>query len=287
MKNGVTSTNNTWQKIDQSLTAHLEVFLRRWGDVEWRALVGEVGPTDDEEVIALVRAVAAIEDDAFYIQTKLKHGRILRSGAIRQYNSVWLTEEADHGRAFGALAGRLGVEGAMIDPSRHGTLVRDRRAIMAVPALRLASVHRRGVLAGYAVRGALVEHVAIAVYGSLMRRLRLLGEETGAEIVRRILVQEGRHLRFFTQSAKTLLEGSPHTALLIRRVTEATWRPPGVDLYGRAAWVEAFSPVLRDDRFLHELVDIDRRVAELPAFGGSRIVEGYVRGILANGVRSG
>jgi hypothetical protein len=263
-------------EIEVALQAEVDVFLRRWGDIGWRGMVGGVEPVNNPELLRLVRGVAAIEDDAFYMQTKLARTGVLRWPSIRQFNAVWLTEESDHGRAFDVLYRQLG--GAEHDRARleHDTMSRDRRAILALPVMRAASPFRRASLGGYVVRGAMVEHVAIAVYGALKRELLAMGATTAADIVRRILMQEGRHLRFFTRAAKVVLGSTPVAAKVVRRVTEATWRPPGVDLYGTDHWADMFLPVLTNPQTRDELAGVDAKLGAIPGFEGSAIVARYL-----------
>jgi hypothetical protein len=265
----------------------LAVFARRWGDTGWRALIDDVTPTADLELRGLIGAVAGIEDDAYYMQRKLGASGLLRFRSVNEYNSMWLTEEGDHGRAFRALAARLGGAPQTFElTAEHGTFSRDPRAALALASLWAARPARASVLAGYLVRGALVELVASAVYGGLVRRLRSVDQSIAAEIVRRILMQEGRHLRFFMESAKMVLGGRPRVALAVRRATESTWRPPGVDLFGFEGWAERFAPLLRDELFVHEVWRIDNRVSKLPGFEGSETVARFwVRSGLAARVR--
>lgn len=276
----------TLSAVEMGLQAEIPVFLRRWGDTGWRIEIDKVGRVDDPDLLRLIRGAAAIEHDAFYMQVKLGQLGVLRSPAIQQFNAVWLTEESDHGRTFDELLARLDPDGACAVPVAHNTLARDPRAILALPLMRLARCHRRAALGGYVIRGAMVEHVAIGVYGTLMRRLNAAGEAAGAEVVRRILLQEGRHLRFFTRAAKLVLGGSPVTASLVRRATEATWRPPGVDLYGKEQWAKVFLPVLSDPQALNELAKVDEKLGALPGFEGSTIVHRYFQAA-ANSARAG
>lgn len=261
--------------VERQLQAEVDVFLRRWGSTQWRSELQGVRPIADGPVLRLVRAVAAIEDDAFYIQVKLRHAGILRSPAIQQFNAVWLAEETDHGRAFEALAQRLS-DGEPSELVRHNTFARDPRAAIAIPVMRLLSRHRTAALATYLVRGAMVEHVAIAGYGALLRQLRSEREDAGAEIVRQILVQEGRHLRFFSRGAKAVLEPSPSTARLVRRVVDASWRPPGVDLYGARRWKELFTPVLSEREAFDDLMAIDKKMDAIYGHDGSQTVQRYL-----------
>jgi hypothetical protein len=263
-------------EVEIALQAEVDVFLRRWGDTGWRAEISNVEPVDSAELRNLVHGVAAIEDDAFYMQTKLAQTGVLRWPSIQQFNAVWLTEEGDHGRAFDALFRKLGGSDTERTQLAHDTMSRDRRALVALPAMRAARAFRRATLGGYLMRGTMVEHVAIAVYGALKRQFEATGSTTAAEIVRRILLQEGRHLRFFTRAAKIVLASSPAAASAVRRVTERTWRPPGVDLYGTDRWTEMFRPVLSDTQTMNELYGVDARLNAIPGFEGSMIVSRYL-----------
>lgn len=242
--------DNQRETVNGAIQDALEVFLRRWGDTSWRQLVDQVQPTDDVEIQRLIAAVAGIEHDADFMQTKLAHCGLLRWPGIRAYNAVWLTEEVDHGRAFDALAAALYPDVAL-RPADHTMAGRDWRALAAVPALRGARLYPMGALAGYLVRGAMVEHVAIGVYGALARSLRRSGESAGAEIVRRVLVQEGRHLRFFTHTARAVLGTSAALGRAVRISTELTWRPPGVDLLWANTLVGALPSRARRSRVPH------------------------------------
>jgi hypothetical protein len=259
---------------ESALQTAAGTFMRHWGDTRWRDEIDNVQPTADLAVAGLLRAVASIEDDAYYMQVKLRQAGVLRSPAIRQFNAVWLAEEADHGRAFEALADRLTAERSQL-ALEHGTAKRDRRAIAALPLMKIAAVDRVASIGGYLVRGAMVEHVAIVVYAALMRRLKEIGEPAGAEIVRRILIQEGRHLKFFASGANTILGGRPVTAAAVRYTTSSTWRPPGVDLMGRRRWVELFQPILGSHEVRQQLLAVDEHLDRLPGLRGAGIVSRY------------
>ena len=223
----------------------------------------------------LVEAVAGIEHDAAYMQQKLKASGLLRWPAIAHYNAVWMSEETDHGRAFDALAGSLGTNRSAGNVE-HGTFSRDPRAAAALVALAGLRPLRRTMLAGYAVRGILVERVASAVYRTLRVVLLSVGAYAAAQIVGEILLQEGRHLKFFTRVAHAVLSNHPGTIRPVRWATETTWRPPGVDLYGLVKWKQLLQPVLTNPVFVEEVMSIDARLGERPGFEGTQVVRNYM-----------
>lgn len=267
--------------VEAGLAEELEVFLRRSGPTDWRERIGEVSPIHDAGLVGVLGAAAAIEFDAFYMRRKLRASGVLRSRAVDAYTAVWLVEETDHGRCFEALVERLSGGTTQAQSPEHGTFSRDPRAIAAIPALWVGGVAWRATLAGYFVRGALVELTAITIYRALTRELKRAGELAGSQIVGSITSQEGRHLRFFTQGAHLVLSDSPGVEATVRWATERTWRPPGVDLYGRRQWSNLFGPVLSTPGVMSDLLAIDAKVSMLPGFAGSTIVKDFVEGIVA------
>jgi hypothetical protein len=266
-------------RVTTALNGALDPFLARWGRTPWRDLIEQVEAIDSPQLIQLVDAVAGIEHDAAYMQLKLKASGLLRWEAIAYYNAVWMSEETDHGRAFDELKVRLGTD-EKASNAEHGTFSRDPRAAVALLGLVALRPFRATMLAGYAVRGILVERVASAVYRTLRVELLEAGANAAAEIVGEVLLQEGRHLKFFTRVAKTVLTEYPRVVRPVRWATEATWRPPGVDLYGLARWRQLLSPILLSSEFIDEVLTIDARLGELPGFDGTQVVRQYMSRLL-------
>lgn len=261
--------------VESALEEGLEVFLRNWGPIDWRGLIDDIVAHEDQELATMLQGLAGIEDDAFYMQTKIRHSGILRSPSVRQFNAVWLVEEADHSRALTALAAIFGSDHL---PHRidHGTFGRDRRSIAAIPGLRLASLYPNGILGAYFLLGCFTEYVAVTIYNAVGD---LVDDRAGQEIFRQMARQEGRHMRFYRTGAEVILQQGRRTQLFVRTVAERFWRPPGVDLYGRDLWVRIFRPIIGDEQVRTRLLRMDDVFSTLPGLEGLNVVARFIDGL--------
>lgn len=202
---------------------HLEDFLRDWGPVQWRTQAAAIPPADRPDLALLLHGLSGIEDDAFYMQKKLRHSGAARMQSIKHFNSVWLVEEAEHARALAALSERFG--GGAVARGKHSTFKRDKRSILAVPSLSVSSLYGRGITAAYMTLGVLVEYIAITTYNAIPK---VFPCEPMADVLRQMSRQEGRHLRFYRSGATALLQDDRTAQCraygLLSRATGATSR---------------------------------------------------------------
>jgi hypothetical protein len=248
---------NSWEKVTLGLEKNFDRFLRGWGPIDWRE---EVAAMNEEPIPRLGRlfwALAGIEDDSRQMRVKLHWSGADRSTVIQDFNVVWLAEEAEHSRAFLAIASKLGCSSPL--PS-HRTLHRDRRSVITAGTLRAGSLYRAGILAAYLTLGTLQEFVALSTYNAIGRDPRT--PAAIKPVLRSIAGQEGRHMRFYRQGAITVFDSFPKAKPFVRAVARHSWRPPGVDLLGKKEWADMFIPVLQS-RDGAAIFDVDRIASQL------------------------
>ena len=181
----------TMQDYEYDLQRNCDNFLRHWGPISWRDHVQSMPQRNDSSTALLLHGLAGIEDDSFYMQKKLRYGGAARLAPVRQFNAVWMVEEAEHGRALAGLASKYGWVGG---DQLHDTLHRDKRAALALPLLKLISPYERGMLGAYMCLGVLVEYIAITSYNGIAAMQTDLGLR---DVLGQMSRQEGRHLRFY------------------------------------------------------------------------------------------
>lgn len=255
-------------RYESALAENLEVFLRRWGPISWRDRIDQVASADDPRLGRLLLGLSGIEDDAFYMQTKLRASGTVALDPVRQFNAVWLVEEADHGRALAAIAARYGTDTHALRAS-HGLLHRDRRSIVTFPVMKVLSTYSRGMLAAYLVYGSLVEYVAITTYNGIASSV---GDPIVKDILTQMAAQEGRHMRFYRRGAMEVMAGDRRCQRFVRYVIQHFWRPPGVDLYGTAQWIDIFEPILTDGVICSTLRRMDEVCSAFPGLQGTNVM---------------
>ena len=256
----------------QTLEENLQVFLEHWGPIDWRGRIQEIQPIENPQIAEMLGALAGIEDDAFYMQTKLRYSGTARLSPVAQFNAVWLVEEADHGRALLALAQKY-TDPSAIYRQGHTTFSRDRRSIAAVPIMRLLRPYTHGMLAAYLTTGIFVEYVAITTYTALAQ---MVDDANARDILLKMSHQEGRHMRFYRKGAIAVMKDDRGAQSFVRHVMNRFWRPPGVDLYGYPRWVQAFSPLLLDENVHRRFLHMDELCDELPGQEGSALMRPFL-----------
>jgi hypothetical protein len=259
-------------KIDSALTELLAQYLTSWGPISWRHELSSARLNENMIIGRAVLSLSAIETDSRVIYRKLHTANLDHRQIIREFNISWLAEEAEHGRALRCLAGRLGV--CDIPPDRRSRA--SLRSTIAWPSLTMARILGSALEATYLTLGAMQEYVALTTYRKLAD---LIGDPHAALVLRRIAMQEGRHMHFYRGAALVLLE-DPWHAYVASRLLGRLWRPPGVDLLGLAAWLDAFGPLLTDDDYRAQLLKLDPLVRRMPGFDGVELMKTF---LLRNG----
>jgi hypothetical protein len=257
---------------DTALTQNFQSFVRNWGPISWRPKLGEPRPVPDVSIARMLGMLAGIEDDAFYMQVKIRYTGAARFTAIREFNAIWLAEESEHARALSALATRFGDTGTP-RAVRHGVWHRDRQSLLTKPLLWCRGFYPRGLLAAYLTLGAIQEFVALTTYNAIAQRV---DDAPTRDILLQIARQEGRHMRFYRRGADAVLDGSPGAQRVVRFALRRFWRPPGIDLCGQATWFATFAPLLEDPLLRRAYLRVDSLCATLPGIGDLGIMRSFL-----------
>lgn len=257
---------------EAAFAEHLASFLGDWGPVRWRSLLQGTAVAPRPDIAAMFHALSRVEDDAFYMQVRLRRIGIFHISTVSQFNAIWLAEESEHSRALAALAVRYG--GADAPIIRKRVWSRDKQSLWMVPLLKCRGLYPRGILAGYLTLGAVQELVALTVYNAAAQ---LLDDPPARAVLRAISRQEGRHMRFYRRCAEIMLTESVATQRYVRFILRRYWRPPGIDLLGRAGWERSLAPLLDDPSVRDRFACVDTMCDNLPGLRGMRLMETFLR----------
>jgi rubrerythrin len=255
--------------IDGALAELLNQYLASWGPISWRQELLNAKLENDPDLGRAVLSLSAIETDSRMIYRKLHLANLDRRKVIREFNISWLAEEAEHGRALEYLAGRLGVPQIPPDRSARANL----RAAIAWPSLASARMLGPALEATYLTLGTMQEFVALTTYRKVAD---LINDPAAAVVLRRIAAQEGRHMHFYRKGALLFLD-VPWRACVASQLIGRLWRPPGVDLLGITAWLQAFGPLLDHEDYRLRLLYLDTLLPQMPGFEGFRLMENFLR----------
>jgi hypothetical protein len=188
-----------------------------------------------------------------------------RDPEMTTFLTMWTFEEFWHGEAIGAvLAAHEEASGARrIAPLRAALGWRDRLAPM---------LHGLGsVLVGasytavHMTWGAINEWTTQAAYSRLAARAQ---HPALAELLRRIMRQEGRHIDFYANQAIARLDGNRTAQRVTRAALRRFWRPVGSDLMPEAEVRFIVRHLFRGPEGDAAVERIDRRVGRLPGLAG-------------------
>ncbi len=192
---------------------------------------------------------------------------------ITAFLGFWVYEEYWHGEALAA------VLDAHDEPSAEPRVVRLRRSLgwrdRVRPLLTTAgaTLAGRDFVAVHMSWGAINEWSTQAGYGQLAQRG---GHPLLAELLRRIMRQEGRHIDFYASEAERRLARSPKARRLTRFALRRLWRPVGTGVMPPAEARFVIDHLFGDADGREVARRIDRRVDRLPGLDGLHLLEGAV-----------
>ncbi|MFD6887435.1 acyl-ACP desaturase [Streptomyces sp. NPDC059957] len=217
----------------------------------------------------MLSALSLIEADSAVMRRKLAATRADRSNPIKQFNVLWLAEEAEHGRALQAASGMLRTRVAQ--PWTRPAL-RDLRSAATWPALYVSGWLVPHLEAVYCTLGSMQEYIALTTYRHIGKRV---GDPALQELLECIARQEARHMRFYREAAKVLLE-PPQARWVTTALMARLWRPPGVDLLGRRVWLDVFGPLFTDGVYVRQLLRVDEILGNLTGHCGVRPMQRFI-----------
>lgn len=200
-----------------------------------------------------------------------------RDPTVTAFLTFWNWEEYWHGEALSRV---LAMHGRRSGPPR----IEDRRASLGwrdrlSPALHLLGslVAGQDYTAVHMTWGAVNEWSAQAGYALLAQRS---GHPVLAELLRRIMRQEGRHVDFYASQATARLERSRRSRTLTRAVLDRFWAPVGSTIMPPAEVAFMVGYLFGDETGLEYARRIDRRVDRLPGLEGLHVVERSIQRLL-------
>jgi hypothetical protein len=223
----------------------------------------------DEDVLRCLRYMHDIELHTVCYLRDLLVTSAHRDPEITTFLTFWSFEEYWHGEAIAAV---LRAHGETAGAPRVKELRRTRRAAEATkPFIHgLASlVVGPSMTAVHMTWGAINEWTTQAAYARLAQRC---DHPVLAEMLRRIMRQEGRHIDFYAAQASRRLTGNRRAQWLTRKALTRFWAPVGSDVMPEPEVQHMISYLFggADGRAMVER--IDRRIDNLPGLAGLGLV---------------
>jgi hypothetical protein len=192
-----------------------------------------------------------------------------RDPEITTFLTFWSFEEYWHGEAIATV---LRAHGETAGATRVRQLRRARRLAETTKPLihGLASmVVGQSMTAVHMTWGAINEWTTQAGYARLSQRCK---HSVLAEMLRRIMKQEGRHIDFYAAQAAKRLADNRRAQWLTRMVLERFWSPVGSDVMPEPE-VHHLISYLFDGETGNAMAErIDRRIDRLPGLNGLGLV---------------
>jgi hypothetical protein len=234
----------------------------------------------DGDVLRCLRYMHDVELHTVCYLRDLLVTRAHRDPEVTTFLTFWNYEEFWHGAALArVLAAHEEPAGpARVAPMRRGLGWKNVAAPITSMALSAASPNLTAV---HLTWGAVNEWTTQAGYARLAATS---GHPVLAELLRRIMRQEGRHIDFYVTSARARLAASRSARVATRLALRRFWRPVGSGVMPASEVAFLVRSLFAGAEGAAMAERIDRRVAALPGLEGLTIV-GDVRRRL--GVASG
>lgn len=239
---------------------HVARFARGAGRIDW-APDDLAGCQLDDDVARLLAVAVLLEDDTGISAAQARALGLDRAPDMAAFLTAWEEEEAEHGRALRCLtAGH--VEGR--PPARPVGSSLKRHGQALIPARVLGRLGPVGV--AFCALGAAAEYVAIVIYTELAKAT---ADPAAAALLRSIICQEGRHLRFFLAAAQRRAATMPsHERRVARWLVARLWTPVGMATLGADRWWDEIGPLLERPEVRARVVRMDRVVDAVPHLAG-------------------
>lgn len=235
----------------------------------------------DPDALRCLRYMHDVEGHTMCYLRDVLVTRAHKDPEITAFLACWSYEEHWHGEAIAK------VLEAHDEPAGLSRLQAMRARLKRTDSLRpllfsVGNAVTRHLTAVHMTWGAINEWTTQAGYARLSAQAK---HPVLAELLRRIMRQEGRHIDFYAAEARRRLESSPAARRLVRGALRRWWAPVGSGVMP-APEVEFLATYLfADDNGLEVARRIDRQVERLPGLDGLHLVEGAVRTSLTAAAR--
>ena len=224
----------------------------------------------DESVLRCLRYMHDVESHTVCYLRDLLVTRAHRDPEITTFLTFWNYEEFWHGEAIGRVLAAHGeaAGAARLEPLRRGLGWRNVAAPITSMAMSAASRHLSAV---HMTWGAVNEWTTQAAYARLAARS---GHPVLADLLKRIMRQEGRHIDFYVGQAKSRLGGSRAARRVTRLALTRFWRPVGSGVMPREEVDFLIGYLFDGEEGASMAQRIDRRISALPGLEGLELVSG-------------
>ena len=193
-----------------------------------------------------------------------------RDPAITTFLTMWNYEEHWHGDAIARVLEAHGEPAgeARVAPFRAGRRFAEWRAPLV--QVGLASLAGSAFVAVHMTWGAVNEWTTQAGYARLAART---GHPVLAEVLRRIMRQEARHIEFYRAQARDRLAASGRARWLTRHALRRFWNPVGAGVMPADEVRFVSRHLFGGDDGLEAARRIDRRIHRLPGLAGLDLLQ--------------
>lgn len=222
----------------------------------------------DADVLRCLRYMHDVEQHTVCYLRDLLVTRAHLDPEITTFLTFWNYEEYWHGEAIGRV---LEAHGEVAGPPRLGAMRRGlgwKNVVAPLTSMALSGLSPN-LSAIHMTWGAVNEWTTQAGYSRLAARA---GHPVLAELLKRIMRQEGRHIDFYVSQARARLGGSRMARTATRVALTRFWRPVGSGVMPASERDFVVGYLFAGDEGAAMVERIDRRVSALPGLDGLTIV---------------
>lgn len=239
----------------------------RWDDLDFSCFASEPLAS------GALRCLRYMHDVEFHTVCYLRDLLVSPAHAdpeITSFLSFWVFEEFWHGEALAAVLAAHG------EPSGQDRIATMRRRLGWTERLRPLGMMAGSAIAGehfiavHMTWGAINEWTTQAGYSQLARRA---SHPILAELLRRIMRQEGRHIDFYASQSDRRLAASRRAQRLTRLALTRFWSPVGAGVMPGPETAHLASYLMSGEDGIAAARRIDRRVDRLPGLSGLQLLE--------------
>jgi hypothetical protein len=230
------------------------------------------------EPLRCLRYMCDVESHTVCYLREMLVTRAHRDPEITAFLSCWVYEEYWHGEVLGHILGLHGM-GESSDHARALRTSRVKRDNARLLGFALGSALGEGILALFMTWGALNEWTTQAGYARLSKLAR---HPVLAEVLGRIMRQEGRHIDFYSSQASRRLESRPMIQKFVRVALKRFWAPVGSGLMPAPETTFMASFLFGGQDGMEAARRVDRQLSRLPGLKGLHLLERAVTKACSN-----